>query len=62
MYVESSRMILYCNFDGSIFYFDSLPGLIYLAVFALQLILGAEQLRVTPYEGALPARLFGETP
>ena len=35
MYVETSKNVLYCDVTGSIVYFDSLPGLVYLAVYAL---------------------------
>ena len=63
MYVaplEGDKKILFCNVDYTIVYFKNEMGLAYLAIFALQLIIGAEQLRVTIYEGALGAKIFNK--
>ena len=59
LYVSESNW-LYCNFNGQILYFTDVFGLAYVATFAFQLILAAEQVRVTPYEGALGSKIFGD--
>lgn len=61
LYVSSSTL-LYCNYDQTIVYFTEELGLAFVATFAFQLILAAEQVRVTPYEGALSSGIFGQKP
>ena len=51
-----------CDYTGWILYFTDELGLAFIAAFAFQLILSAEMVRVTPYEGALGSKIFGEKP
>jgi len=45
--------ILKCNVDKDQLYFNDEMGLYYFALFALQLLLGGEHMRVAVYEGAI---------
>ena len=47
--------ILLCSVDGDIVYFTEMIGLGYIGIFAFQLLLTAEQLRIVTYEGTAVA-------
>ena len=47
-----------CNFTKDTLYVVGQMGLIYVALFAAQLIITAEAVRITVYEGAIAAEIF----
>lgn len=47
-----------CNFDKDTLYAVEMMGLLYVGLFAGQLIITAEAVRITVYEGAIAAEIF----